>query len=104
MLIDQAWKDGDVCSIKMANGDELVAKITNHDASTITLRNPMVLTLAMDQMTQQYQLQMSPTYMFSVRKDSKLIIDRRHVITIAPSEDAAKENYQTSVQNLLNGK
>lgn len=100
MLIENTWQDGDICSIKMVNGEELVAKITDHDAQSVTIHKPLVLTLGVDQQNQQYQLQMLPTFMFSAKPDAKLKIDRRHIITITISQDEAKSSYISNTTNL----
>ena len=100
MLQETTWKDGDICSIKLINGDEIVAKISNHDASSITLKRPLVLSMGVDQETQQPQLQMLPTLVVSARQDAKFTISRQHIIAIGLSEDAAKAAYESNIANL----
>lgn len=45
MLIEKGLKDGDVVSVKMINGDELIARYKSDDADTITIEKPLVLTM-----------------------------------------------------------
>lgn len=99
MLVEKTWKDGDICSLKLITSEEIVAKVTTHDASNITLQRPMILTLALDQQTQKYQLQMLPTFMISSAKEAKITISKQHILCIAPSEAAAVEHYQRSLQD-----
>lgn len=101
MLFEPSWKDGDICSIKLVTGDELVSKVHSHDASSLTLHRPFVLTVGVDQNTQQPQLQMLPTLLVSGKRDAKLKISMQHIITIALSEEAARDAYHSNLQNML---
>jgi hypothetical protein len=100
MLQEQAWRLGDICSIKLITGDEIVAKVVNHDSTSITIVHPMALSMNVDRDSQQPTLQMLPTLLISGRKDSKMKIALQHVITMAVSEDAAKQAYDESVQTV----
>jgi hypothetical protein len=100
MLLEKTWKNDDVCTIKMTTGDEVVAKIVDSAPSWIVITKPLVLSLGVDPQTQQYQLQMLPTFLFSAQPDAKLKIDMQHVITITLSEENAKNSYITNTTGL----
>lgn len=100
MLIEQTWRDGDICSIKLINGDEIVARIVNHDASSVTVKQPLVLSVIVEPTTQQPQLQMMPTLLISAKRDSKLRIGINQIIAMAPSEDAACQAYESNIKDL----
>lgn len=100
MLLERSWKNDDVCTIKMVTGDEVVAKVVDSTSDSITITKPLVLTLGVDPQTQQYQLQMLPTFLFSGQPDAKLKINMQHVITITLSEENAKNSYITNTTGL----
>ena len=100
MILEKNWNNGDICTIKMTTGDEVVAKIVDSAPSWIMLAKPLVLSLGVDPQTQQYQLQMLPTFLFSAKPDAKLKIDMQHVITITLSEENAKNSYITNTTGL----
>ena len=100
MLLERSWKNDDICTIKLATGDELVAKVVDSTPDTITITKPLVLTLGVDPQTQQYQLQMLPTFLFSGQPDAKLKINLQHVITMTLSEENAKNSYITNTTGL----
>jgi hypothetical protein len=45
MLINKGFSSGDVVSIKLINGDEIIAKFEKEDADTITINRPLALTM-----------------------------------------------------------
>ena len=100
MLLEKNWNNNDVCTIKMTTGDEVVAKIVESAPSWIIISKPLVLSLGVDPATQQYPLQMLPTFLFSAKPDAKFKIDMQHVITITLSEENAKNSYITNTTGL----
>jgi len=100
VLLEKTWKIDDVCTIKMSTGEEVIAKITASNDSSITISKPLVLQVGVDPSTNQPVLQMLPSFLFSAQRDAKLNINLNHVITIAPSEENAKNSYISSTTNL----
>jgi len=45
MLINKGFSSGDVVSIKLINGDEIIAKFEKEDTDTITINRPLALTM-----------------------------------------------------------
>jgi hypothetical protein len=45
MLINKGFSNGDVVSIKLINGDEIIAKFEKEDTDTITVNRPLALTM-----------------------------------------------------------
>ena len=45
MLINKGFSSGDVVSIKLINGDEIIAKFEKEDNETITINRPLALTM-----------------------------------------------------------
>ena len=45
MLINKGFSSGDVVSIKLINGDEIIAKFEKEDNETITINRPLAFTM-----------------------------------------------------------
>ena len=45
MLINKGFSSGDVVSIKLINGDEIIARFEKEDNETITINRPLALTM-----------------------------------------------------------
>ena len=45
MLINKGFSSGDVVSINLINGDEIIAKFEKEDNETITINRPLALTM-----------------------------------------------------------
>ena len=45
MLINKGFSAGDVVSIKLINGDEIIAKFEKEDVETVTVNRPLALTM-----------------------------------------------------------
>lgn len=45
MLINKGFSTGDVVSIKLVNGDEIIAKFEKENTDTITISRPLALTM-----------------------------------------------------------
>ena len=45
MLINKGFSSGDVVSIKLINGDEIIANFEKEDNETITINRPLALTM-----------------------------------------------------------
>jgi len=45
MLINKGFSSGDVVSIKLINGDEIIAKFESETSDTITISKPLALTM-----------------------------------------------------------
>jgi len=45
MLNNKGFSSGDVVSIKLINGDEIIAKFEKEDNETITINRPLALTM-----------------------------------------------------------
>jgi hypothetical protein len=45
MLINKGFSSGDVVSIKLINGDEIIARFEKEDTETITINRPLALTM-----------------------------------------------------------
>jgi len=100
MLLEKAWKNGDICSIKMSSGEEIVAKITDSNDKSITIHKPLVVQISVDPQTNRVGLQMLPGFVITGNQDAKFNIGLHNVILITPTEDNIKNNYISNTSGL----
>lgn len=88
MLINKGFNTGDVVSIKLINGDEIIARFEHENKDEITISRPLALTLGGPG-----GLGMMP-WMFLSSKD-EYTLNKNHMFVVAPSkQDAAKQYMQ----------
>jgi hypothetical protein len=91
LLEKKGFNEGDVVSMKLSSGEELVAKFVSEDSDSYKIEKTLMLAMS------QKGLGMAP-YMMTVNPDSKLNINKRSVIVIAQSDSdiAAQYTLQTT--------
>ena len=85
MLIDKGISVGDVVSIKLINGDELIARLESDDQNGVTIDRPLALTMSNG------GLGMIP-WVFLGGK-SVMTLKREHIFVIVPSKKDAADQY-----------
>jgi hypothetical protein len=85
MLIDKGISTGDVVSIKLINGDELIARLEADDHNGITIDRPLALTMSNG------GLGMIP-WVFLGGKNV-MTLKREHIFVIVPSKKEAADQY-----------
>lgn len=90
-------KTGDVVSFKIANGDELLAKVVEIDVNVVTVTKPCQLLLAQDSRGQP-GIQMVPMWMLGADPSARYPINRSHIVCMVLSNKDATNGYlqQTS--------
>jgi len=84
MLISKGFTQGDIVSLKLVNGDEIIARFEEETADTIKITRPLAITVS------QQGLGMIP-WMFLGETDT-FTLNKTHVfVTVASKEDAAKQ-------------
>lgn len=84
LTIQVPYKEGDVVSIKLSSGEEMVANLVKEDSNTLTVSKPLMLVASEGGMG------LAP-YMFTVSPETKIAIRLNNVITVVKTaEDAAK--------------
>jgi hypothetical protein len=84
MLIQVPYKDGDVVSIKLSSGEEMIANLVQETADAVTVTKPLMLVAG------EKGMGLAP-YMFTVAMDAKINLKLNNVICIVKTaEDAAK--------------
>lgn len=85
MLIQKGFSAGDIISIKLSNGDELIARYEADDADSITIDRPKALTMSPS------GLGMIPwVFLGDV---GKVKLSRNHIFAAVPSQKDAADQY-----------
>lgn len=93
MLIEKSVKPNDVVSIKLISNEEIVAKLVEQDATTVTITKPLLLSISVDERTGKPGLQMYPFFMLGADGEEKIPLRRDHIIAIVASRDDVKSGY-----------
>ena len=94
MLINTPHKIGDIVTLKLFSGEELVGKLHEETDTLLKIKTP--LTLVMSQ--QGLGLQQ---YLFTVDPDAPLPLERRAVVTITKTHDQFAKVYQERTSGLV---
>jgi len=85
MLIEKPMACGDVVSLKLINGDEIIARLEADDNNGITVTKPLAITAGPQ------GLGMIP-WVFLGNKDT-FTLKREHVFVMVPSKKEAADQY-----------
>lgn len=87
MLINKGFTSGDVISIKLINGDEIIARFENETATELTIAKPLGITIG------QQGLGMIP-WMFLGEKDTFTLKKDHFFVAVHSKKDAADQYIQ----------
>ena len=85
MLINKGFSSGEVISIKLINGDEIIARFEKEDNDTITINRPLALTM------NGQGLGMIPWVFLG--KDSAVTLNKSNTFFIVYSKGEAAKQY-----------
>lgn len=85
MLISKGFSNGDIISLKLINGDEIIARFENETADDITIDRPLALTMSRE------GLGMIPWMMLGDK--SAITLKKSHVFAVVPSQKDAADQY-----------
>lgn len=94
MLIDKGLSEGDIITIKLTSGEELVARLVEENDSAIKLQRPMVLTAGKD------GLMMVP-YLFTVDPLRQVKIYKSTVTVMEPTEQNAAKRFVEATTGIV---
>ena len=86
MLINKGVSSGDIVTIKLTSGEELVAKLIEENPMQIKIARPLVLTMG------QQGIGMVP-YLFTVDPDKDISMSRSTITVLEITEDSAAKQY-----------
>lgn len=85
MLINKSLSTGDVVSIKLINGDELIARFENDNTDEVSISKPLAITIGPN------GLGMMP-WMFLGEKET-ISLKKNHIFVLIPSKKDAADQY-----------
>jgi hypothetical protein len=85
MLIDKGFSSGDVVSLKLVNGDEIIARFENETGDEIKISRPLAITIGAQ------GLGMMP-WLFLGDKET-VTLKRNHVFVMMASKKEAADQY-----------
>ena len=85
MLISKGFSNGDIVSLKMINGDELIARFESETVDDITIDRPLALTMSRE------GLGMIPWMMLGDK--SSITLKKSHVFAVVSSQKDAADQY-----------
>ena len=86
MLFEINYKKGDIISIKLVTGEEVVAKFEEETETNITINKPMTLQLGPQGMG-------ISQFMLTMDMDSKVSISKQNCLVIAPTRKEMSDQY-----------
>jgi hypothetical protein len=85
MLINKGISSGDVVSIKLVNGDELIARLDEDNLMDVKVNRPLALTMA------QGGLGMMPWMLLG--NDDNVTLKKEHILAMVISKKDAADQY-----------
>lgn len=95
MLIEKPIASGDVVSLKLINGDEIIARYEEDNESTIKITKPLAITVGPQ------GLGMMP-WIFLGEKDT-VTLKKEHVFVMIPSKKDAANQYMQGTTGIALG-
>ena len=86
MLVELNYKKGDIISIKLVTGEEVVAKFEEETDTVITVDKPMTLQLGPQGMG-------ISQFMLTMDMDSKVTISKQNCLVIVPTRKEMSDQY-----------
>lgn len=93
MLIDKGITAGEVVTIKLTSGEELVAKLVEDTTMYYKLSKPLVLTMGSQ------GIGMVP-YLFTVSPDKDIMLNKSTITVIVPTDKNAADQYLQSTSGI----
>ena len=91
--IQMPYKDGDVVSIKLSSGEEMIATLVQENTTEVVVSRPRMLAAGDKGMI------LAP-YMFTVNPDAKYALRLNSVICICKTEAATAKSYSTQTSGI----
>lgn len=94
MIIDKGVSAGDVVTIKLTSGEELIANLVEENDKYVKVSKPRVLA------STQGGIGMAP-YLFTVDPDKEIKIARSTVVVLEPTEKESASSYTKATTGLI---
>lgn len=86
MIIQTPYKVGDVVSVKLTSGEEMVARLDDESAKQITVIKPLMLTAT------QQGVGLAP-FMFTIDPDAKVKLELNNIVCIVKTAKEPADMY-----------
>ena len=86
MLIEKPFKSGDIVSLKLSSGEELISKLEEDSEEFYKISKPLMVAATPQ------GLGLAP-YMFTAEQDAFIKIAKRNIICIVPTEKDMASQY-----------
>jgi hypothetical protein len=93
MLIDKGVSPGEVITIKMTTGEEILAKLVEEKSDGYKITRPMVLSAT------QQGIGMLP-YIFTVHPDKEFVLNKTAITTVVATEQDFANQYLQSTTGI----
>lgn len=100
MLIEKSLSAGDVASIKLGNGDEIIAKLVDQDRDSVIVTKPLLMVLGQDPSTGRPGISMAPFWMLGTDSAARYPIPRTQILCILKSNEEATKGYLAQTTGL----
>ena len=90
----------DVVSIKLSNGDEIIAKCVTVDDKAITVTRPLLMILSQDPATGRPAISMAPFWMLGAEPTGKYTISHDQIICTLKSNSESMKGYISQTTGL----
>lgn len=100
MLIETQIKPNDIVSLKLINGEEIIAKVVDNEGLTITVTKPLTLMLGRDPKTGNPGIQMAPIWFLGADIDQKFPIMKSNIVCMVKSSPEAVKGYAAQTSGL----
>jgi len=91
--IQVPYKDGDVVSIKLSSGEEMIATLVSENDKAVIVSRPRMLVAGEKGM-------MLAPYMFTVNPDAKYTIRLNSVICVCKTEETTAKSYSSQTSGI----
>jgi hypothetical protein len=100
LTIKPTYAVDDVVSIKLANGDEIIAKCVAVDDKAITVTRPLLMILSQDPATGRPAISMAPFWMLGAEPTGKYTISHDQIICTLKSNSESMKGYISQTTGL----
>ena len=94
MIIQTPYKVGDIVSIKLSSGEEMVATLDKEEKDQVILKKPLMLVAGKDG-----GMGLAP-FMFTVDQDARFTVKLNSIICIVKTAKDASSTYVQSTSNI----
>lgn len=100
MLVSKAFRQGDILTLKLSSGEEVICRFVEQSESDITITKPLTMTL-MQVPNQPGQAAVGfVPFMVGVADDAHIRITRSNIIAFSPAAPNAASGYMRSTSGL----